>query len=458
MRERRFFGDFCDFGLSSSVTVSPSSESEFRRFPAVTSGYINGLTVPFFPTAILLNLFISCVCLWFQRVVDQSERVPFPLFILIMADKIRKHLQDISLGIEDEIVNLPFDLCEEAANETRFSLIVKPTNPRRQNLRAILSTMPRLWGVGEEVSGRILENKKIQFLFQSEESMLSVLRRGPWSFNDWMCVTQKWTPLHSDDDLKRIPFWVQVRGIPLNFLTHRMVTSIGENLGHFLETDFAGDGAVLVDYVRIRLLWHIDQPLRFQRLFQFGDETALLKFRYEKLRNFCSLCGLMTHDETECPLTDNSAPAPADDDEDDDDNPPDVPDAKLSPKDPAPAMKTETEEQTTSASKKRKTAPSSSQLPETPSQPQLVCYDMRHAIAVEETQEQVFKRRRGQSEVVEIRNWFALPTDGGFSTAATENGTQPTPTNNREGTVGQKPPEPGWIQRSGTAEAWKGPW
>jgi len=136
-----------------------------------------------------------------------------------MTDKIRKHLQDISLGIEDEIVNLPLDLCEDAANESRFSLIVKPTNPRKQNLRAMLSTMPRLWGVGDEVTGRILENRKVQFLFQSEESMLSVLRRGPWSFNNWMCVVQKWTPLHSDEDLKRIPFWVQIRGIPLNFLT-----------------------------------------------------------------------------------------------------------------------------------------------------------------------------------------------------------------------------------------------
>lgn len=82
-----------------------------------------------------------------------------------MADKIWRQLQKIALGIGDEAINLPFELCEEAISETRFSLIVKPVNSRRQNLQAMLNAMPRLWGVDNKVSGRILENRKIQFLF-----------------------------------------------------------------------------------------------------------------------------------------------------------------------------------------------------------------------------------------------------------------------------------------------------
>lgn len=96
-----------------------------------------------------------------------------------MSDYLRKQMQDIALGIQDDVVNLPVDLCEEAIHETRFSLIAKPVNPRKQNLRAMLNALPRLWGVGEEVVSRILENRKIQFIFQSEESMTSILRRGP---------------------------------------------------------------------------------------------------------------------------------------------------------------------------------------------------------------------------------------------------------------------------------------
>ena len=138
----------------------------------------------------------------------------------------------------------------------------------------MLSALPRLWSVDEEVVGRILEIHKIEVLFQSEDSMFSILRRGPWSFNDWMCVIQRWTKLHSDAEFKRIPFWIQIRGIPLRFLTARIITSIGERMGLFLETNLGRDGVVLTDYVMVKILCNIDDPLRFQRIFRFGEKSV----------------------------------------------------------------------------------------------------------------------------------------------------------------------------------------
>ncbi|KAG7568132.1 Winged helix DNA-binding domain superfamily [Arabidopsis thaliana x Arabidopsis arenosa] len=138
MRERRFFG-------RRHLFVSPShplSEIDgFRRLSTVFSGLNNGNSVTASTTDISDSLFKACAYLcnpW----VDQSEKIPFPLFILIMADKIRRQLQEIDLGIEEEAINLPTELCEEAVNETRFSLIVKPVNTRRQNLRAMLNAPP----------------------------------------------------------------------------------------------------------------------------------------------------------------------------------------------------------------------------------------------------------------------------------------------------------------------------
>lgn len=100
--------------------------------------------------------------------------------------------------------------------------------------------------------------------------------------------------------MKKILLWVQICGITLHFLTYRMVIYIGRHLRNFLETYFSGDGAVLVDYVWVKLLWNIDVPLRFQRLFQFREETSLHNFLYEKLRNFCTTCGLISYDASDC--------------------------------------------------------------------------------------------------------------------------------------------------------------
>ena len=194
MRERRFYWRSYLF-IASRLFIS--SESGCRRLPAVFSGNGNCNSVVISITDFNTNLYKLCDGLCSTR-VDQSEVFLFPLFILIMTDNIRRQLQEIALGIEEEAINLPIELCEEAISETQFSLIVKPVNPRKQNLRALLNALPRLWGVGDEVSGRILENMKIQFLFRSEESMGSVLRRGLWSFNEWMCVTQRWNPNHTD--------------------------------------------------------------------------------------------------------------------------------------------------------------------------------------------------------------------------------------------------------------------
>ncbi|KAG7599472.1 Reverse transcriptase domain [Arabidopsis suecica] len=395
MREKAIISATHPFTLSSYLFAS---ESFCRRLPAVSSGENNCCSV----TAITVRsdfLFKPCVCLCKTRVDHSEITKSFPLFILIMADKIRRQLQEIALGIEDETINLPVELCEEAIKETRYSLVTKPVNLRKQNLRAMLTTLPRLWGVSEEVNGRILENKKIQFL---------------------------WNPNQTDEDLKYIPFWVQVRGIPLHFLTTRMVTHIGENLGHFMETDYGGDGSVMVDYVRVRLLWNVDTPLRFQRKFQFGNQSCVLKLRYEKLRNFCSICGMMTHDAADCPQGNNPPPPP--DPEDDDEGPDYNPEAQDDDTQKPETKKMEEQGQTEeipNASKKRKTEASTSNEP-VGSIP-LVCCEMRQAYAVEDTQQCYNKRCRKEFEVLEIRNWFTLhtmPTE-----QSSRNAERVTPTN-----------------------------
>jgi len=140
--------------------------------------------------------------------------------------------------------------------------------------------MPRIWGQASLVHGRIIEGREFQFIFSTEESMETVLRRGPWAFNDSF-----------------ISFWVQIRGIPFQFLNRGVVEPIGRALGQVLDVEFDVEATACVDFVRVMLHWDISQPLRFQRYFQFtAGVNALLRFCYERLRRFCEVCGMMTHD------------------------------------------------------------------------------------------------------------------------------------------------------------------
>jgi len=226
------------------------------------------------------------------------------------------------LGIDDEPVALTPKFCSQAAYVNRFSVVVTTVNPRKQNLRALIGQMSRVWGFPDSCVGRILERGRVQFKFQTEEAMNLVLRRGPWSFNDWMLSIHRWYPNISETELKIIPFWVQITGIPLLFLTNAMARCVGNRLGIVSTVDF-DENSNHVGFVRVKIDWNLDDPLRFQRNFQFAvDENTVIKYRFERLRNFCSKCGSLKHDVKECVLAfDDEDPAEiSDDDNDDDDN------------------------------------------------------------------------------------------------------------------------------------------
>ena len=164
-----------------------------------------------------------------------------------------------------------------------------------------------------------MEGREFQFIFPNEESLELVMRRGPWAFNDRMLIIQRWVP--QMPLLNFIPFWTQIRGILYQFLNRGVVEHIGRALGQVLDVDFDAEAVARIDFVRVLLHWDITQPLRFQRNFQFTvGVNTLLRFRYERLRGFCEVCGMLTHDSGAC-LIQNGGEEQDDVDDDEDQAP-----------------------------------------------------------------------------------------------------------------------------------------
>ena len=148
--------------------------------------------------------------------------------------------------------------------------------------------------------------------------MESVLRRGPWAYADRMIVLQRWTPLMDMNLLNFIPFRIQVRGIPFQFMNQEVIVFLARAMGQYIQIDYNEEVGGRMDFVRIRLNWDINQPLRFQRNFQFTPgENTLLRLFHERLRGFCETCGMLTHDSGRC-LIQNGGPEEGPDDGDDD--------------------------------------------------------------------------------------------------------------------------------------------
>lgn len=241
--------------------------------------------------------------------------------LITMADNLHRNLQELDLGVEDEPVALPLDVVNQAAAENRFIIIGRPVIPRRQNIRAIIAALPRQWGHAGLVHGRIVEGRRFQFVFPSEESMENVLRRGPWAFADRMLIMQRWSPLFNPLMLNFIPLWIQIRGIPLQYINQDVIMHIGRAMGQYMDVDYNAETAVRVEYARVRVNWNVDLPLRFQKNFQFTPGVnTLLKFRYERLRGFCEVCGMLTHDSGSCLIQNGGMDHDSEDDDDDEDD------------------------------------------------------------------------------------------------------------------------------------------
>ena len=86
-------------------------------------------------------------------------------------------------------------------------------------------------------------------------------------------------------------------------MTEVIGKDIGSKIGRVLEVDKRVMQANLAKFFRIRVEVPIDKPLcRGGCVKNEEGGRYWVDFRYERLPNFCYICGLLGHDEKHCQL------------------------------------------------------------------------------------------------------------------------------------------------------------
>lgn len=98
-------------------------------------------------------------------------------------------------------------------------LVGRCMNPPAQEMKALLSNLPKIWKLEDRVIGKDLGLGKFQFEFEKEEDMEGVLKLQPYHFDYWMIAVAKWQPKRSINYPSEIPFWVRVLGVSKEFRT-----------------------------------------------------------------------------------------------------------------------------------------------------------------------------------------------------------------------------------------------
>lgn len=184
----------------------------------------------------------------------------------------------------------------ELIRENALTLIGRLTNPKEQNMNSVLSYLPKKWNLLGRVAGSDLGNDCFQFQFEEEVELHRVLRERPYQFGRWMIILQRWEPIISPTFPSLIPFWINIKGIPLHYWHEKVILDIGIDLGELDTYQLTKSSA------RIRILLDGLKPIVKESILELphGEETKIT-FEYENLGNHCSTCNCLTHLSSHCP-------------------------------------------------------------------------------------------------------------------------------------------------------------
>lgn len=141
-----------------------------------------------------------------------------------------------------------------------------------------------------------------------ESFVTNIMENGPWNIKGALFVVKPWPQelTYEEVDLT-CAFLVQVHGLPLRNMTAVNAIRISKFIGSVINVENGEHlGIIYNHHLRIRIALDTSQPLVSGfHLPRHGRSSIWVKFLYERLADYCPLCGLIGHRKSFC-----SAPPP----------------------------------------------------------------------------------------------------------------------------------------------------
>lgn len=179
--------------------------------------------------------------------------------------------------------------------DNALTLVGRITNPKEQQIEALIPALPRKWNLKGRVTGSDIGNNCFQFRFELEEDLKRFLENIPYLFNYWMVIIQRWEPVISSVFPSKIPFWITIKGLPLHYWHDKMVKEVDQELGTLEDHELTKTTA------RVQVSVDGLKPLIKEMMVDFdsGEETYIT-LEYEKLEAHCSYCFSLLHSRRNC--------------------------------------------------------------------------------------------------------------------------------------------------------------
>jgi hypothetical protein len=174
-----------------------------------------------------------------------------------------------------------------------------------QKLRypVVNSIAKRIWGsygLSEVLSS---DNGFFIFTFDSVDHATNVLERAPWHMANRPLVLKRWQPNMQflKDDLARVPVWVRLYNVPLEYWTIKGLSCVASAIGVPLHADHTTLLRKRLSYARVCV--EIDASKTLVKEYDLRCPNGLfitISAEYEWIPSKCSNCNVFGHTTALC--------------------------------------------------------------------------------------------------------------------------------------------------------------
>ncbi|KAK6126484.1 hypothetical protein DH2020_039757 [Rehmannia glutinosa] len=216
-----------------------------------------------------------------------------------MVDKLNR----FSLSVEDRSdISLEEKDIVKSKEKCGRNLLGKLFGTKKSNFAGLKFTMLKIWLTKEAFSMKEVGQNLFQFIFESQEDKLRVLRGKSWSFDNQYLIIREWSDkiLDQADSITSTKLWVQVWNIPIQWITVKMGRKIGLKFGGILDVNIPEFGSPNGRSIRILVDINLEKPLLRGSYISLGVESCWVDFTYENLQGFCFYCSRVGHLDRTC--------------------------------------------------------------------------------------------------------------------------------------------------------------
>src|SRR6266540_6837616 len=154
--------------------------------------------------------------------------------------------------------------------------------------------MRSAWDLAQEVKIRTLGDNLFVMQFSCLGDWEKVTCGGPWTFRGHAVLFAPYDGFTRPSmiELNHMEIWIQIHDLPDGYkgLIKAMASKIGEFISSETPSfDFAGN------FLRVRVQLDVQKPLKSVASISRGGKRELFLIKYERLPDWCSICGMLGH-------------------------------------------------------------------------------------------------------------------------------------------------------------------